>query len=361
MRLLPNRLDRYFFQEMLVPFCIGTFAVLFMFQANELIAILKNFNPQNVPPLAVLQLIVLKSPYFLSQTLPVGTSLGASLAMSRLVRESELTAIRAAGVPIVRSILPVAFFGILVGLLNYWVVERVTPGAELASRRLLSETTLLNIAPDFRPNVSISLRNGVAYIGSVARQPDGSVALTDLLLFEKPRSGETWIWQCDRGTYRDGVFLLDDTRFFQVSGDDVVIAKSGQRVEINEKIIVQDLFMPPLANEQTQDQLFQAIQEGKRQKRDTRSLEVEYHTRFSVPASCFVFALTSPVFAIWLARRGGLVGVLLSIVSVGLYYNAFVISTEIFGSNGWVPPIVAAWLPNVLFFVLGLIGLRRME
>ncbi len=38
------------------------------------------------------QLILFKLPYWLTYTLPVGAALGASLAMSRLARESELTA-----------------------------------------------------------------------------------------------------------------------------------------------------------------------------------------------------------------------------------------------------------------------------
>ena len=28
---------------------------------------------------------------------------------------------------------------------------------------------------------------------------------------------------------------------------------------------------------------------------------------------------------------------------------------------GWVAPVMAAWLPNILFLGLGLLGLRRLE
>lgn len=356
-----KRLDRYVVKEMVTPFITGTVAVVFMFQANELIAILKTFNPDNVPPLAILQLILYKSPAFLNLTLPIGVSLGASLAMSRLVRESELTALRAAGIPIRRVLVPIALFGAAVGVGNYYIVERVTPAAELESRKLISQTTLLSLAPDFQPNVTISLRNGIAYIGSVARQPGNAVALSDLVLFERPKAGETWILSAKSGVYTEGVFRLKEVVAFVVEGSDLRSVETNEEVVINERIIVQDLFLPRMENEQTQDQLREAIEEGKRQNRDTRKLEVTYHTRYSVPASCLFFALTSPIFAIWLARSGGLVGVMLSVFSVGLYYNAFVVSTEIFGRNGWVSPWMSAWLPNILFVVLGLIALRRLE
>jgi lipopolysaccharide export system permease protein len=53
--------------------------------------------------------------------------------------------------------------------------------------------------------------------------------------------------------------------------------------------------------------------------------------------------------------------VLLSIILVMAYYNAFIASTEIFGRNGWVPPLAAAWIPNLIFGLMGLIALRRLE
>ncbi|HMS55753.1 MAG TPA: LptF/LptG family permease, partial [Fimbriimonadaceae bacterium] len=76
--------DRYVFKELMVPFLIGTVAVVLMFQANFLIYILKTFSLGNIPPLALAQIILLKTPSFLNLTLPVGMALAASLAMSRL-------------------------------------------------------------------------------------------------------------------------------------------------------------------------------------------------------------------------------------------------------------------------------------
>ncbi len=90
-------------------------------------------------------------------------------------------------------------------------------------------------------------------------------------------------------------------------------------------------------------------------------MEVAYHTKFSVPAACIVFAITGPAFAIWLSNRGGFVGVFLSVVMVMLYFNVYIISTQVFAANHWVSPMVAAWLPNVVFAFLGLFALRRLE
>src|SRR2546421_10701839 len=118
-------LDRYIYRELMVPFLIGTVAGALMFQANMLIFLFKNFSLQNVPTLAVLDMILYKTPYFLNMTLPVGGALATSLAFSRLTRESELTAIRAYGTPIMRAVFPVIWFGLAVGIGNCRVAERV--------------------------------------------------------------------------------------------------------------------------------------------------------------------------------------------------------------------------------------------
>lgn len=150
--------------------------------------------------------------------------------------------------------------------------------------------------------------------------------------------------------------------FRMIKGDLLVLARPVEDLVINERISLDEVFLEPITTEQTLEELRESIQQRKQAGWDTTTAEVALHTRYSVPASCVVFALAAPVFAIWLGRRGGFVGVLFSILLVFLYYNAFVISTEILGGKSSVlSPFWAAWLPNVLFLVFGLVGIRRLE
>ena len=90
---------------MLPPFLIGTVFVVLMFQGNILIALYKNLNLTAVPINGILQFVLLKTPEFLTLTLPIGAGLASSLALSRIVRESELTAMRAAGASVRLSLI----------------------------------------------------------------------------------------------------------------------------------------------------------------------------------------------------------------------------------------------------------------
>lgn len=354
-----KRLDLYVLRELVVPFLIGTIAVVLMFQANQLIAQFKAFSLQSVPMSAILQSLMFRTPSYLVMTLPVGMALASSLAMSRLARESELTAIRGAGVRLLRVVLPVAAFGLVVTFVNFYLVERVVPVAQREARKVEQQVALLSAGPEFQSNVTVRLRAFTAFIGTVSRAPDASIHLSNVMLVERPRVGEIVFYLSDTGEYMNGNWSLPKARIWTFKGERVQHFEVRD-FHIEEPITVDELFLNPAPEEQTAAQLQRAIDESERFGRDTRSLQVAYYVRFSVPAACLVFAIVGPVFAIWLARSG-FVGVLLSIVLVFLYYNVHVVSTEIFGKEGWLSPPVAAWLPNVLFAALGVIGIRRLE
>lgn len=356
-----RRLDRYLLRELAVPFLIGTVAVTLMFMANLLIYLLKELELQNVPPAALGQMILLKTPYFLNMTLPVGMALAASLALSRLSRESELTAMRAAGISVLRVILPVAFFGGLVALANWAVVEKAMPPAERDFQRLKRQVGVLASSPTYRANAVIYLGNYTATFDSVARGKEGQVDLKGVLLVEKPEPGETVLYKADDGTYKDGIWTLRKPVVYRLYGNNLVGYEVRKEIRIDDKIMIDDLFAPAIAEEQTADQLREAIRDAKEVGRDTTPLEIAYHIRYSVPAACLVFALVGSACAVGFSRSGAFVGVLISVIMLLAYYNVHVVSTQILGRNATVSPIVAAWLPNVIFLAVALWLIRRLE
>jgi lipopolysaccharide export system permease protein len=357
---LTKRLDIYVWRELFVPFLIGTLAVAIMFSINQLMAIMKEISLQNVPLEAIGLSLIYKLPYWMNMTLPVGVSLAASLAFTRFTRESELTAMRAAGTPITRIILPVVTFGIAVAIGNYLLVEFVMPRSEQKFDDIARKVGMLGVMPQFRSNAVVYLRDYEASFGSVSRSGD-SLQLTNVVLFQRPLPDETRIFTSDSGTYKDGIWRLNKPYVWVLKGLDLVgVRPRTKDMVIDQRIIVDDLYLPRSKETQTASELREAIQNGQKTGLDTRELEVEYFNRFSVPASCIIFAMVAPIFAILFARTGGFAGVLLSIFLVMIYYNVYVVCTDIIGRNGWLPPMASAWLPNVIFAILGYLGLRRL-
>lgn len=356
-----RKLDWYVLKELTVPFLIGTISVLMMFQANQFIFLFKNVSLQNVPFSAFAQLVLYKTPYWANMTLPVGMALASSMAVSRLTRESELTAMRAVGARILRIIRPIALFGILVAVGNFYLVEYIMPPAEKQFNKLSQKVGVLGGIPTFNQDVGVKLKHWYVYFGVAQRGSAGNLILTDIVMFERPERNVVQITTAKRGTYAAGNWIFTDPDVRILKGEDTTIIKPGKPIEVHDPIDIESLFGSPMAEEKTLSELKTAIQRNKANGLNTRNEEVQYHNRFAVPFACLVFAIVGPVFAVWFARSGAFVGVLLSMVLVLLYYNAWVISTEILGKNGWTSPWLAAWLPNFIFIFFGLLAIRRLE
>ena len=355
-----KRLDTYVIRELIVPFLIGTLSVVLMFQANTYIGIAKTFNLNNIPTKAIFQFILYQTPSYLNMTLPVGMALASSLAISRLARESELTALRAAGARILRVIAPIIAFSCLVAIGNFFLVERVIPSASKEANRILYTIGVLGMAPNVKTNAFMNLRQYAANFESVEKVGD-DLKIRGVTLIEHPKPDTVSLTTANSATYHNGIWSFHDAFYRVLKGAELQVYHPKDDFIINESIVAGDLFAPPMTEEMTIKELLDSIKDGRKVGANTKDLEVKLNVKFSVPAACIIFALIGPVFAILFSKSGGFVGVFLSIVIVLLYYNAFVISTEILSKVDQVPGWLAAWLPNILFIIAGVIAIRRLE
>jgi lipopolysaccharide export LptBFGC system permease protein LptF len=92
-----------------------------------------------------------------------------------------------------------------------------------------------------------------------------------------------------------------------------------------------------------------------------RAVEIVFHNKLAVPAACAIFAVFAPVVAFYFSRGGAFVGVLISIFIVFLYYNLWILTSQVL-AKGWIlPPVLGAWLPNILFAIAGVVALWRAD
>lgn len=346
-----RRIDRYISKELIVPLFAGTIVIAILFAANELIAIFKNLNVSVLPAASIAQLVLLRMPRWLILTLPVGMAIGASLAIGRLARESEVTAMRAAGIPLRRLLAPVAAWGLLLSVLNFWIADFVHPASSERYRKLANEVFLISAQPTFRSDMTLKLGRYTVQLGAVDRQSDGSLKLRDVFLFEVLSPDEMWIYTAPNGTYRDGIWSFPKATV-RLQRKLSTVHIGARDAVIKEPIRVQDLMGAPAPDELTTRDLGASIGQKRSLGDSPVKLQIELYSRYAVPASCFIFAVTSALAALRAARSGPFTGMMVSLILVAVYFNAYIIATQIVGPNGWLPPDWAAWLPNILYVVL---------
>ena len=355
-------MDRYVIREMIPPFILGAILVVAIFQVNEYLNLKNTPGLEKAGEWAILRLLLLQTPSVLNFTLPISVALASAVAMSRLARESELTALRSAGARIVRVVFPMSIFGLAIGLANLVLVDQLIPVTSRAVFDIKRQHSGADTFDKFASNVSIKVQNRLVSIGTATRQADNSVLLKDVLILDDRNKTTTTVSTAKDGFYHDGIWTFPSVRSWSFTSKKVNPAfQKSAPLNLKEPISVQDLFTPPEPDKLSIADLSKRIKEQKRLGQDVRQLEIEYQVKFSVPAMCWIFALVSPVFSILFARQGGFVGVLISLVVVLAYYNVWVVSTQILTKATSITPVNAAWLPNIIFLIVGLIGLRSLE
>jgi lipopolysaccharide export system permease protein len=84
---------------------------------------------------------------------------------------------------------------------------------------------------------------------------------------------------------------------------------------------------------------------------------VEYHSRFTFPFASLVFAIIAVPLGIQNRRGGKSGGFTVSIVIILAYYVLMSV-VKTFAERGAFPPVIALWIPNLVFLFLGLFLLR---
>ena len=92
---------------------------------------------------------------------------------------------------------------------------------------------------------------------------------------------------------------------------------------------------------------------------DVSSLTVQWHKKIAYPLIAPVSMLLAIPFAILVGSRGALGGVALG-VAIGICYWAVAALLEAMGGIGQLPPMLAAWSPDLVFFFLGIYFFLKM-
>ncbi len=363
-----TRIDRYLIREILLP----TGVALLSYTGFMLIRGLVQFSDlvlQSTAPLReTAALLALSLPHIVVLTIPISFLLGLLIGVGRLSADSELTALRASGIDLLRLYRPIVWLSLAFTAVTLLIMMAVVPRTnQILYDKKLQISTLV-IAQRIQPGVfssdvrgyriyaeraSADHRTLESVIVSDRSDPSGGERLTlarrgHLELEED--EGRLWLrledavtqrvkdWgeSDDRASYREQRTLLDDT---------------------NPKERTLRLSFDKQLREQTIGELL-ARARRVRTPVESRLTWVEIHKKFALPAACLVFGLIGLPLGIVTRRGGRAAGFAVSVAIVLLYY-VLLAAGEGKAIDGSVSPAVAMWFPNVLLLVLGLWSLSR--
>nr|WP_275411520.1 LPS export ABC transporter permease LptF [Shimia biformata] len=153
-----SRFDRYLLSQFLVLFGFFALVLVAVYWVNRAVILFDRLIADGQPASVFIEFTALSLPKVIQLVLPMATFAATVYATNRLTSESELTVMQATGFSPWRLSRPVAYFGILVGLMMAILTNVLVPAsvteltkrqkeiAENVTSRLLTEGTFIHPA-----------------------------------------------------------------------------------------------------------------------------------------------------------------------------------------------------------------------
>jgi lipopolysaccharide export system permease protein len=377
-RALMRLLDRYLLRELLPPlaYCLGGFLITFI--AFDLFNSLSEFQRDQLTAGDILEFYFDRTPEFLvtSYVVPLSLLLALLYSLTAHARHNELTAMRAAAISLWRIAAPYFAVGVLLSFVVLFVSEQLLPeGVDAANRvRLRHAEEAKEAQKLWKRNVFFQnpIDNRAWRIG--AYQMQQNVMWKPQFDWQR-RDGTRLriIAERARWTHRQWVFLdVTNLEFSAVAGALPTISYTNQmafpgfmetprviqsEIKIGAVEGLRSLRKMQISSVEILDYL--KLHPGLERKKDNE-LRTMFHSRMAAPWICLVVVLIALPFGAAPGRRNAFVGVA---SSVSICFVFFVMNALAFalGSGGYVPPWVAAWLPNSIFALTGLALMWRVR
>ncbi len=356
-------IDSYIFGELMAPFWFGTMGFVIIGMTDLLFSLVDLFINKGVPLAIVSKLLVYKIPAILVLFLPMAALFAVSLALIRLIKDSEITVLRTSGYSLGRTLVPVIVFGFFVSFLALFINEVIVPDANAISDKLLKKVSLKDTSPSIVANTFF--KGGEREYFYVKSYDSEKGLMKNLMLYEVTGAFPRTLL-AKQATWKDGKISLLDGKIYRYDHEGNISYQS----RFEEMIIHLDMdlnryFRSNKKNEQEMDsrELKERIASNKQSGIGIQSLEVALQLKRSIPFSGLVFVLLGAGIIVLLIRGrqdlwGIIFAILLALLSVGFYF--FLLATcRSLGRSGLLNPFWGAWLPDIFFGVIASVILVR--
>ena len=369
-------LDRYLLRELLLPlgFCLCGFLVIW--SSIELITELPELQKAKLRGWDVPEFCLMQVPEKLLIILPVSLLLGMLYALTQHSRSNEITAMRAAGIGLWRLGAPYLVVGFLLSLGVLALGEIVVPQANARSEEIMTRRTRTAGAARSSKTVSnLAFENTrLRHNWVIGLFHLETAVMEKLEVKRRLPDGTLSILYAERGIYTNNAWALFNVKELR--------AASPSDPTLSPHVYTNFLFAAHLT--ETPDEIRSEVKisaaMGRQKARradipiaDLRDylrlhpqpppaikhwIDTKLHGRLSAPWTCFVVVLIALPFGTGTNRRNVFAGVAGSIFIYFAFYVLSLVGLAL-GGGGWLPPVLAAWLPHLIFSTLAVTMIVR--
>jgi len=347
-------LDRYLTREFLGYLALGLVGFIVIWIVVDFIEKADVFLDHHAPFGLLAQYYLASTPEIVVRVLPVALMLATFLALGQLNKFGELTAMRAAGISLMRILAPVFAISVATAFVSLMLGEVVMPAAtrrmnEIYNERIQHMTTG---ARTERPDIT--------YLGA-----GGRIWYTRLYVIGAKRMHEVSLQEFRAGRLWRRIDAAeaswDGSRWVFVSGYMRTFDQGRERAEVFSRMAVGGLAERPedFAKQDVQPaemnffELSDYVQRLRASGARVANYLVDLHLKLAFPVICIVVVLIGGSLATRLRMQSAALGFGLSL-AISFVYYIVMRAGQALGHNGALPPYVAAWMGDALFGAAGL-------
>ena len=357
-----NRIDRYTLKLFWTFFASGLLVFVTILLAIDSMSMLMSWP--GTPPEVFLRYYTYYLPEIIYRMVPVAGLLATIFTLSSLQRAGELVALFSLGLSLLRITVPMLISVMLLSAACLVASDQILPGMarmknytdyhEIRKRPWLysmvktnriwyrSKDTIFNLKT---LNEKTSRAQGL----TLYYFNEGWNLIQMITAAEVELQGPTW------KLFRGSVTVFTDDSSFPLTSDfkEKTITMGEDTKDISATANTSDVL--------SLRELSEFIKRNKEAGLDTIRYEVDYHAKYGFALAGLVMVLLGIPFAIGKARSGGLMANLG--VCLGLVFGYWIMfsSALTMGYHGSLPPIAAAWAPNLIMGAFGLVMIWRQK
>jgi len=365
-KMIIRRCDRYVLREMSGPFLISLFGLLLFILLNLILSLSDLMVDRGVGITTLMRLLLLKMPSLLVLALPVSGLFATFLGLGRLVHDREVMALEAAGISLRRILLPLLAAAFLLGGLDFTLYNWAVPFSEHAYQRELRGIIFRQGVPHIQANTFFKGPEGQFFYVRRYDAQDGTlrgILVYDIegKVFPQAEAAVT-ILTAETGRWEQRAWDLNEGRVYSYNQEgELIYTGTFEQLHVTvDRSEADFLLRSRTPAEMGIGELRSRITLLQTSGLPAADLIVECHLKVAIPLATLVFVLfggsTSLIFG-WRSRAAGVV---ISLLLVGLFQGVL-LWTQTLGRRGMIPPSLAAWIPNILFGLIGIFLFLRLD
>jgi lipopolysaccharide export system permease protein len=353
-------LDRYVFTEFWKIFVATALGFPILIIVIDLTDNLDKYLSQHLSAGRIALSYLYWLPDSMFMILPAAVLFATVFSIGALTRHSEITAAKASGISFYRFIAPI-FVGALIATMLGLILGELAPITNKKRLDIL-QGTLTNVTSD-RYNFAYAADRGRIYkVGALHLV----VPSIEGMVIERKGNGPdypSYVISSNNASYRTRKgWLLQ-------KGAMHLLTDSMQNLTFSFDSLVDRHFTEPpkqltLTQKAPTDMGFRElgrfITSMERSGAEVNELRVERMLKLAIPVTCIVILLFGAPLATSTQRGGAAYGVGLSLATTVIFLMLIQLMKGI-GGKGMIPADLAAWLPSIIFGVVGIILFARVR